>query len=199
MTGGRKREFDENIALYAAMEVFWEKGYVGASLSELTEKMGINKPSMYSVFGNKEELFIKATRLYIGALASPHMAYLHESDVNLRQRIKNYLMSMVAMQCDPATPNGCFIALCEAEATAGDMPKEAAQLLMEAGGSMPVMLTEFFTQDAEAISTGLNLDAEAKALCLVNTIRGTASLARAGKSVSELDYVIDHSLKGIGL
>lgn len=199
MTGGRKREFDQDTALYAAMEVFWEKGYVGASLSELTQKMGINKPSMYSAFGNKEELFIKATRLYIDSLASAHTACLHQPGVAIRDRIKRYLMSIVKMQCDPATPNGCYIALCEAESAAGDMPEEASQLLMEAGGSMPVMLVEFFSNDAEAKAAGLNKDTKAKALCLSNTVRGTASLARSGRTLEELDYVVEHSLRGIGL
>ena len=58
MTSGRKKLFDENTALNAAMDVFWQKGYVGASLADLTQRMGINKPSMYSAFGNKEALFV---------------------------------------------------------------------------------------------------------------------------------------------
>ena len=47
MASGRKREFSEQTALLAAMEVFWAKGFVGSSLTELTKSMGINKPSMY--------------------------------------------------------------------------------------------------------------------------------------------------------
>ena len=65
MVSGRRKSFDEDQALGSAMEVFWAKGYVGASLSDLTKSMGINKPSMYSTFGNKEALFIKATEYYI--------------------------------------------------------------------------------------------------------------------------------------
>jgi len=56
VASGRKKSFGENTALNAAMEVFWQKGYVGASLTDLTTRMGINKPSMYSSFGNKEAL-----------------------------------------------------------------------------------------------------------------------------------------------
>lgn len=48
----------------AALQVFWEKGYEGASLAELTEAMGITKPSLYACFGNKESLFHKALDLY---------------------------------------------------------------------------------------------------------------------------------------
>jgi len=64
VTRGRPREFDPEEALSAALTVFWEKGYEGASLAELTEAMGITKPSLYACFGNKEALFHKALDLY---------------------------------------------------------------------------------------------------------------------------------------
>jgi AcrR family transcriptional regulator len=61
---GRPREFDADEVLDRALDVFWRKGYEGASLSELTEAMGINRPSLYAAFGNKEELFRKALDRY---------------------------------------------------------------------------------------------------------------------------------------
>lgn len=64
VTRGRPREFDPEEALSAALQVFWSRGYEGASLAELTEAMGITKPSLYACFGNKEALFHKALDLY---------------------------------------------------------------------------------------------------------------------------------------
>lgn len=61
---GRPRSFDPEVALEQALEVFWRNGYEGASLAELTQAMGIKKPSMYATFGNKEQLFLKAIDLY---------------------------------------------------------------------------------------------------------------------------------------
>ena len=61
---GRPREFDAEEALSSALKVFWRKGYEGASLTDLTEAMGITRPSLYCAFGNKEELFKKALDLY---------------------------------------------------------------------------------------------------------------------------------------
>src|SRR5437868_2033620 len=61
---GRPREFDIDEALAAALRVFWSKGYEGASLTDLTEAMGITRPSLYAAFGNKESLFRKALDLY---------------------------------------------------------------------------------------------------------------------------------------
>ena len=61
---GRPREFDTELALGAALRVFWAKGYEGASLSDLTDEMGITRPSLYAAFGNKETLFRQALDLY---------------------------------------------------------------------------------------------------------------------------------------
>ena len=61
---GRPREFCVDHALAQALRVFWTKGYEGASLTDLTEAMGITRPSLYAAFGNKESLFRKALDLY---------------------------------------------------------------------------------------------------------------------------------------
>lgn len=62
--GGRPREFDPDFAAERAMEVFWARGYEGASMNELTAAMGINKPSLYAVFGDKRGLFDAAVEKY---------------------------------------------------------------------------------------------------------------------------------------
>src|ERR1700751_1881083 len=61
---GRPRGFDEDAALEAAMRVFWAKSYEGATMSDLTEAMGINRSSMYAAFGDKETLFRRAIERY---------------------------------------------------------------------------------------------------------------------------------------
>ena len=65
MAMGRPREFDVDTALDLALQVFWRNGYEGASMADLTEAMGITKPSLYAAFGNKEELFRKALDRYV--------------------------------------------------------------------------------------------------------------------------------------
>ena len=71
MAMGRPREFDVDKALDLALQVFWRKGYEGASMADLTETMGITKPSLYSAFGNKEELFRKALDRYVDGPGPP--------------------------------------------------------------------------------------------------------------------------------
>src|SRR5689334_20346799 len=61
---GRPRSFDREAALGKAMDVFWAKGYEGTSISDLTNAMGINPPSLYAAFGDKEHLFLEAIERY---------------------------------------------------------------------------------------------------------------------------------------
>jgi AcrR family transcriptional regulator len=66
MPGGRPRAFDPEAALDAALAVFWRQGYEGTSLADLTAAMGINRPSLYATFGNKEQLFERVLDRYLG-------------------------------------------------------------------------------------------------------------------------------------
>src|SRR5258706_12321421 len=61
---GRPRSFDREAALASAMEVFWQKGFEGASVAELCDAMELNPPSLYSAFGDKEKLFVEAAERY---------------------------------------------------------------------------------------------------------------------------------------
>ncbi|TBU94632.1 TetR/AcrR family transcriptional regulator [Phytopseudomonas dryadis] len=61
---GRHREFDLEEALDAALRVFWRKGYEGATYTDLTEATGVERPALYSAFGNKETLFRRVLERY---------------------------------------------------------------------------------------------------------------------------------------
>lgn len=198
MASGRKKSFSEDEALSAAMQVFWKKGYVGASLTDLTKKMGINKPSMYSAFGNKEALFIKATKFYVESKVKKHLERLLEPEASLGERLKNYMMSIISNQCDSDEPKGCYLVLCQSELMGGDIPESAAALLKEMEKVPQQLLTEIFTLDPEAKRLKLDLNASGNALSLYTTLKGTAAMARSGVSLSDLEYVVDSTLRGVG-
>ncbi len=65
----RKREFDENMALEKAMQLFWVQGYEKTSMDELVTCMGVHRKSIYDTFGNKHDLFIKALEHYKTSIA----------------------------------------------------------------------------------------------------------------------------------
>lgn len=117
---GRPREFDPEEALASALRVFWQKGYDGASMSELTEAMGITKPSLYACFGNKEALFRKALDLY----EREKLCYVRSAldAPTARGVAERILRGAVATHCGDTDPQGCLGVIstvtCGAEAEA---------------------------------------------------------------------------------
>ncbi|MGX0961691.1 AcrR family transcriptional regulator [Bradyrhizobium japonicum] len=104
---GRPREFDAETALDQAMEVFWRHGYEGATIAQLTEAMGINPPSLYACFGNKEGLLKAALDRYTklrGVWMNEVVAAPTARDVAERM-----LMGIADKQTDPANPPGCLL------------------------------------------------------------------------------------------
>jgi AcrR family transcriptional regulator len=103
---GRPREFDLDEALAAALRVFWTKGYEGASLTDLTEAMGITRPSLYAAFGNKESLFRKALDLY----EREKLAYVGEAlkAPTSRDVAERLLRGALEMQTSDCEPKGCM-------------------------------------------------------------------------------------------
>ena len=107
---GRPRAFDRTKALQQAMNVFWENGYEGASISELTAAMGIKSPSLYAAFGCKEQLLREAVALYNeteGATAATALRELRTA----REAIAEVLRHNVVAYTDPDKPSGCMIVL----------------------------------------------------------------------------------------
>jgi AcrR family transcriptional regulator len=104
---GRPRAFNPELALEKALQVFWRRGYAGASLSELTAAMGITRPSLYAAFGNKEELFHKALDLYMGGPANGSSEALQETTA--RAVVERLLNRLVALLSDPHHPAGCLL------------------------------------------------------------------------------------------
>jgi AcrR family transcriptional regulator len=103
---GRPRGFAEKEALEAAMRVFWEKGYEGSTLGDLTEAMGINRSSMYATFGDKEALF----RLVIARYAEGPASYVREAleQPTVRAVVEALLRGALELLTDPSHPRGCL-------------------------------------------------------------------------------------------
>jgi AcrR family transcriptional regulator len=103
---GRPRQFAEDEALEAAMKVFWQQGYEGASLSDLTRATGLSRPSLYAAFGNKEALFRTALDHY----ADTHMAFMRRAlqEPTAREVVDALLRGFIASATDPRTPAGCL-------------------------------------------------------------------------------------------
>jgi AcrR family transcriptional regulator len=104
---GRPPVFDHDEALGKALRIFWKRGYEGASMAELTEALGINRPSIYAAFGNKEALFRKALERY----RFGPVAYVAEAmqEPTARGVVEKLLTRSAEMLTDGNNPRGCLI------------------------------------------------------------------------------------------
>ncbi len=102
---GRPRCFDFDEALDRAMQVFWQKGYEAASLQDLTEAMGINPPSLYAAFGDKEGLFVAAVKRYHLQVQG---SCPYQEEATARESVERLLTDLATLFTDPHHPRGCL-------------------------------------------------------------------------------------------
>jgi AcrR family transcriptional regulator len=186
---GRPRAFDVDQALNRAMQVFWRKGYLGTSLSDLTDAMGINRPSLYAAFGNKESLFRKALDQY----AKGPSSYLREA---LREPtacavVEKLLHGVVDMLTDPGTPTTCLWV--HGALSCGDDPLREEFAAQRAAG-----LAELRKRFKRAVADGdLPPDSDADTLArYVQTVNfGLTVQASTGAKRKELLGVVEIALK----
>ena len=188
---GRPREFKPDEALARALEVFWNQGYEGASLGELTAAMGINRPSLYAAFGNKEALFRKALDRYV----NERMAFIRAAieEPTARRVVEALLRGYVASVTDPRTPPGC-LTVQGALASGPDAETIRAELTARrlAGEALLRARLERARKQGD-----LARDANPADLArYINTIaQGLAVQAAGGASRKQLDRVVDLALR----
>jgi AcrR family transcriptional regulator len=107
MPVGRPRAFDEAVALDKALAVFWQLGYEGTTLPDLTAAMGINRPSLYAAFGNKDALFRKALARYMEQAGCLMRTALQEPTA--RETVVKLLHDSISQVNDAGKPRGCFL------------------------------------------------------------------------------------------
>ncbi|NIJ37939.1 AcrR family transcriptional regulator [Sphingopyxis panaciterrae] len=188
---GRPREFCVDAALAAALRVFWSKGYEGASMADLTDAMGITKPSLYAAFGNKEALFNKALDLYEREKAD----YMHAAlDAPTARGVAERLMyGALDMYACPENPNGCLGVIssvaCGAEA---ECIREA---VVARGAAAKRAMLERFARAAEEGDFPEGTDPQGLASFLTAVNQGMAVQAGAGATRAELERLVETSLK----
>ena len=104
---GRPRQFDKELALDEALNLFMEKGYEATSLTDITNALGINRPSVYAAFGNKEELFSQVLARYnLGPVGYLKQALAEKTS---RLVVRKMLMKSVELLTNnPEQPRGCL-------------------------------------------------------------------------------------------
>jgi len=202
MNAGRKRSFCKEQALDKAMRVFWENGYAGTSVAHLTSALGINKPSLYAAFGNKEQLFATAMQHYMEAYAAQNLdRLLNPPDAPLKERLMAYFSGIIDVICDCESPKGCMFVKSSCESGGVGVPAEIESSLTEMAQANEMALSRLF--EAEIQSGSLPEDTRVQDLTgyLLSMTYGLTIMARRGKTKEELTAVADmavSTLSGIG-
>ncbi len=131
---GRPRSFDENEALEKATQVFWSKSYDGVTIDDLVSAMGVGRPSLYSIFGNKQTLFLRVLKAYMerkGALAAKALL----SPQGLRASLAGFLRYVVESATEEGSAPGC-LAICVAPLVNDVKVREIVQNAANAGAAL---------------------------------------------------------------
>lgn len=199
-TAGRKRSFDKNEALDKAMRVFWDNGYSATSLTDLTGALGINKPSLYAAFGNKEQLFQAAMEHYIDKYGSPLFEHFSRAtDVTFSQRLQNYLFAVIELNCSDDSPKGCFLVKSCCETGSVGLPNEITSSMLDRSHDMEKSLCDVVHSEQRRGQLRKDLKAKDIAAYIMSIIYGLSIMARRGKSCSELKSIAKAAIKTMEL
>jgi AcrR family transcriptional regulator len=188
---GRPREFDRDAALRAAMKVFWERGYEGTSIGDLTAALGIAKPSLYAAFGCKEALFLEAVALYDlveGAAAEDPL----ETAPTARAAVEAMLRANVDAYTRPGQPKGCMIVLAALLGTAESRPVRVhlAELRSKGQAALEARLVRG-VRDGDLPTT---IETAAMASFYTTVLQGLSIQARDGASPHEMNRIVDSAM-----
>ncbi|TQR98737.1 TetR/AcrR family transcriptional regulator [Paenibacillus ottowii] len=187
----RPREFDEDQALNAAMQVFWEKGFEATSLSDLTSRMGIQRPSMYAAFGDKKQLFEAALRKYTQSHAAHVRAELQSSS-SVKQAFSNFYKGIVAEEYENGINRGCFCINTMVELAPHDERFEI--LTREHQMYLSAVFQETLERGIRSGELGVTIDARALAHTLVSLLIGITVMMKSRPARSFVDDAVATAL-----
>jgi AcrR family transcriptional regulator len=189
--GGRPRAFDEDEALDGAIDVFWRLGYEGASMAQLTQAMGINKPSLYAVFGSKEQLFVRALERY-GLLYRLQLDSVLDKPTAYAV-IESYLRSVA----EAATQGVLGCLSIQGGLSCGPDNAQIPRVLADYRRGLEDIVAQALAKTRDAARPAPGIDTAALAGYAVTVGQGLAVHAAAGVPASKLDTILDVALAGL--
>jgi AcrR family transcriptional regulator len=188
---GRPRAFDMDQALDQALHVFWAKGYEGTSIADLTEAMGINPPSLYAAFGNKEKLFKKALDRYEDlrdqiieeAFAAP----------TAREAMTRLLQGTADRLSDKDKPRGCLMV--QGALSGGEECETVKRDLAARRAGVEALIRKRLKRAKREGDLPSNVDAAALARFVATVMHGMAVQAAGGAAPKELRSIVNTALR----
>ncbi len=189
---GRPREFDAAKALDKALDVFWRHGYEGASISELTQAMGISPPSLYAAFGNKEKLFRAALDRY-AEVRRQLWAELMQAPT-ARAMMEGLFERVIQFYAQEGNPNCCM--LVKGTLTSGDCGQVIADHMSAKRAESEAMLLERFRKAKDEGELPVETDPADLAGYFMTVLDGLSIRAAAGAGREELQKIAYLAMRG---
>ena len=187
----RPREFDIDTAVEDAMNVFWERGYLGTSIPDLLAGMGITRGSLYKAFGSKKALFLHALALYDRRHVQPAIALLRQYDGNGTDRIRRVFES-VAGVIGRGDRRGCL--LCNTAAGPAFDDADITSVINRMIDGMTDAFRAALSDHPSGMAAPADGDAFARQLTLIYV--GMRVLTRSG---SDVDWLTSGALQSLDM
>ena len=186
---GRPRCFDKDEALDAALGVFHAQGYEGASIDDLTAALGINRPSLYSAFGNKEDLYIAVLQKYHGNYRDFFESLIAEK-LPPKETIKKWLSFFLENSKAQKDPLGCLIV--NSTLLAGTSYPRISQELKKLHDLNAALLEDYLA--AEKKNGRFSGDPAATSQFYNALVQGMAVLYRSQRDYDALENIASNAL-----
>jgi AcrR family transcriptional regulator len=174
---GRPRSFDESAALEKATQVFWSKSYDGVTIDDLVAGMGVGRPSLYSIFGDKRTIFLRVLRAYAerkGSLTAEALL----SPASLRESIASFFRFAVTSATEEGSASGCLL-MCVAPLV---NDAEVRQFLQDAAAGAVALVERRFQTGISAGEIPPDFPFTARAIQVIDLARGLTMRAQMGMS-----------------
>jgi AcrR family transcriptional regulator len=173
------------------LHVFWSKGYSGASLRDLTKAMGINRPSLYAAFGDKENLF----RLTLDRYTSKYTGYFEDAlkQPTARAFARRLLLGAADSMCEKQNPSGCL--LVQGALASGDDGEGVRRELSSRRRASEAIVRQRLKRAKAERDLPAGADPVALARFLTTVTQGMAVQAASGANRTELRKIAETALQ----
>lgn len=189
---GRPRAYDPAVALRSATEAFWDGGFAGTSLDDLSSRTGMNRPSLYAAFGDKEALYLKTLDCYLADRRTMLEAALKEGRP-IADALREIYYGMIESFLEGKDgARGCYFIATAATEAMGN-PKVRAKL----EGSLRLLdegLRQAFVIAQARGEIAKNADPRSLAALASSVVHALALRARAGQSGTVLRATADAAI-----
>ncbi len=191
---GRPRKYDEDKVLHAAGQVFWNKGYSSTSLDDLSNAMGMNRPSIYRAFGDKEAIY-RQTLVKFSQNMELHFIQTLNTNEDIRIKLTNFYLGALEVYTSGNQAKGCMV-MCTAVVAAtshSDIQTDLLNIIKE----IDQQLSKLFKHAIDSGQITSSVSAENRAVIAQSLLHSLSIRSRAGESHNKLKQLIESGVKMI--